>query len=567
MRTYYTTLIYIAITFVFCCCSDNAKGEEPMPQPQVASQLKGSFESQYKRYAQGEKHTGQSNLAKIETEWRDTVWANDRVHKQIVLWTEQEELTNLTYNMSDLKFGSHSIASSNIRLRFPSYVLGDTKSLACGEQASRQQIYIADALSETQVTKVTQADPVKIWVTVDIPKATKQGLYEGELTVKLNGTEQLVFNIKLLVAGHTLPDPKDWTYHLDIWQFPYQLTKLCVGSGVNITPFSSEYKTMMRSFYEKLADAGQTAVTTYIKDGAFNSGQTMVQWTLNPDNSWSFDYTDFDSFVEFMFSLGIDKQINCFSLTGWSTAIGYYDAASSSNKTKKLAIGTSEYNDLWTIFLNSFRTHLREKGWFSKAVLYLDETRNEEARKIINLIQSNDPEWKIGLAGSYIDEDIERALYDYSTIYGYDRNSTNNTYTTFYTSCSQNVPNNYVTKETSPAEMVWMAWYAAAKGMNGYVRWAYDYWQSSDPVNIQDGANTAGDFNMIYRTDNKATSKVVTSIRFELLREGIQDYEKIRSLSNAQLNAAVKTVTPATATNAELIITKVQNILKKVSLN
>ena len=72
---------------------------------------------------------------------------------------------------------------------------------------------------------------------------------------------------------------------------------------------------------------------------------------------------------------------------------------------------------------------------------------------------------------------------------------------------------------------------------------------------------------MIYRTDNKATSKVVTSIRFELLREGIQDYEKIRSLSNAQLNAAVKTVTPATATNAELIITKVQNILKKVSLN
>lgn len=161
-----------------------------MPQPQVASQLKGSFESQYKRYAQGEKHAGQSNLAKIETEWRDTVWANDRVHKQIVLWTEQEELTNLTYNMSDLKFGSHSIASSNIRLRFPSYVLGDTKSLACGEQASRQQIYIADALSETQVTKVTQADPVKIWVTVDIPKATKQGLYEGELTVKAkwNGT-------------------------------------------------------------------------------------------------------------------------------------------------------------------------------------------------------------------------------------------------------------------------------------------------------------------------------------------------------------------------------------------
>ena len=63
-------------------------------------------------------------------------------------------------------------------------------------------------------------------------------------------------------------------------------------------------------------------------------------------------------------------------------------------------------------------------------------------------------------------------------------------------------PNNYVSKETSPAEMVWMSWYAAAKGLNGYLRWAFDYWLSSDPLNIQDGTNTAGDFHMIYRTDN-----------------------------------------------------------------
>ena len=48
--------------------------------------------------------------------------------------------------------------------------------------------------------------------------------------------------------------------------------------------------------------------------------------------------------------------------------------------------------------------------------------------------------------------------------------------------------------------MSWMAWYAQARGFDGYLRWAYDYWTKPDVTDIQDGANTAGDFNMIYRT-------------------------------------------------------------------
>ena len=58
-------------------------------------------------------------------------------------------MKGISYQVNDLKCGAQTLSSSNIRLRFPTYVLGDTKALDCGMQTSRQSAYIADALSGT----------------------------------------------------------------------------------------------------------------------------------------------------------------------------------------------------------------------------------------------------------------------------------------------------------------------------------------------------------------------------------------------------------------------------------
>lgn len=65
----------------------------------------------------------------MTTVWKDTVWQNERVHKQIVLWTESKRYDDLTYEIGDLLSGGNRIASSNLHLRFPSYVLGDERLL------------------------------------------------------------------------------------------------------------------------------------------------------------------------------------------------------------------------------------------------------------------------------------------------------------------------------------------------------------------------------------------------------------------------------------------------------
>ena len=122
------------------------------------------------------------------------------------------------------------------------------------------------------------------------------------------------FNLELLVVDHQLPAVADWSFHLDLWQFPFQLPTLCRDNGETVVPIYDEYFAMMKPFYQLLADAGQKVITTYIKDGAFNSGQTMVKWSKNSSDEWIFDYTDFDKYVGKMMEWGINKQISCFSL-------------------------------------------------------------------------------------------------------------------------------------------------------------------------------------------------------------------------------------------------------------
>jgi hypothetical protein len=96
--------------------------------------------------------------------------------------------------------------------------------------------------------------------------------------------------------------------------------------------------------------------------------------------------------------------------------------------------------------------------------------------------------------------------------------------TTYYICCFPGKPNTFVF--SPPVEGRYVSWYASAYGYDGFLRWAYDAWPA-DPV--RDARHTlwpAGDCFLVYPGGN-------SSIRFEKLREGIVDYEKIRILKES----------------------------------
>ena len=118
-----------------------------------------------------------------------------------------------------------------------------------------------------------------------------------------------------------------------------------------------------------------------------------------------------------MMSMGIDKQINCFSMIPWKLSFQYFDQASNTLKYLDAKVGTPEYNDYWRAFLKDFAAHLKQKGWFEITTIAMDERPMASMQQVIKLVKEADPNYKVALAGNYHKE-IETDLYDYCVASG-----------------------------------------------------------------------------------------------------------------------------------------------------
>ena len=227
--------------------------------------------------------------------------------------------------------------------------------------------------------------------------------------------------------------------YLDLWQSPF-----AVARYYQVPLWSQEHLDAMRPLMKMLADAGQKIITATLTHKPWNGQtedyfETMVTWMKRADGTWAFDYTVFDRWVEFMMSVGIDQQINCYSMVPWELSFQYFDQATNSLQFVKTAPGEPAYEEIWVAMLASFSKHLKEKGWFDICTIAMDERPMEVMQKTLKVIRKADPEFKVSLAGNYHAE-IEPDLYDYCITIGQNfpeevrlRRLAENKRTTYYT--------------------------------------------------------------------------------------------------------------------------------------
>ena len=489
-----------------------------------------SFESEFQWFNR-DKRPGPSGV----TTWNSVVWKGERMQKQILV-TRASLRNRISVAAGDFKGPAGIIPAGAVTFRYPQFVKGDIEARDCeGYHERDETVHLSDALFPQQQRKQGKSYPAMLWTSIDIPADAQPGEYTGSIIVSSTSGEQANLEVAIQVTPWSMPPASEREFHLDLWQFPVSvLDRYNDANGRKIKTWSEEHYALLEPIYRYLAELGQRTVTTYIKEGAF-AAPSMVRWIAHDGGKrWEYDYSVFDAHVERMAGWGIDGQISAFSPVGWNKdELPFRDEAAGTGKVFKYDVGSREYNALWNHFLTDFKKHLVEKGWFEKTVLYMDEVPKEEMEAVIGLIRFNDKDWKIGLAyGHAPGDDVIASLYDVS---GYYENETEvQTYpdqvTTFYTSCSLQRPNNYVAADADPADMTAMPWYAMFRGHDGYLRWAFDNWRSYDPLDLQEGAFTAGDFSFVYRSSNDRDMTMVPSVRSELLRDGIEDYEKVQVL-------------------------------------
>ncbi|MGI6074343.1 MAG: glycoside hydrolase domain-containing protein [Fermentimonas sp.] len=463
-------------------------------------------------------------------------WKGETVSAQILLWSA-EDVEQVEVEIEDFKSGKGLMSAKNAQARFVRYVMTDEFAGGCGYRKPEDfaASLSADMLDNLDNFNIEGRTVRPVWITIDIPRDADAGDYLGRVKLYAERGYVDAFDLLVRVIDRQLPEPKDWRYHLDLWQHPSAVARVH-----NLEVWSDAHFEKMRPLMKMLADAGQKVITATLNVDPWNhqcydAYEDMILWTKKKDGSWNYDYKIFDRWVEFMMGVGVNKMINCYSLLTWNNQLHYMDEAKGDMVTVELKAQSKEYAELWGTFLKDFTKHLSEKGWLEITNIAMDERGPEDMKAAMKVLEETAPELGISLADNHksykqypdikdISVGAVKSAVDKKDIPG---RRERGLVTTWYVCCADPFPNEFTF--SAPAEAAYAGWHTVAADLDGMLRWAYNSWVENPLTDSRFRTWPAGDTYIVYPDAR-------SSIRFERLKEGIQDAEKIWILRNEVAN-------------------------------
>ncbi|HET6722776.1 MAG TPA: glycoside hydrolase domain-containing protein, partial [Chitinophagaceae bacterium] len=466
--------------------------------------------------------------------WEAQGWKGERLNTMILVWSA-DTISQVRVLLNDLKTADGAVlGKNNLKPQLVRYVISNypygAREVTCGVGPLDKAYLMPDRLVPMSIGSDRFELPGKtvrpIWVSIDIPSNAKAGRYSGQIDVR-SDKESFKLQISINVQNHLLPKPRDWSYRLDLWQNPW-----VIAEYYKVKPWGAEHKSLLKKHMQLYADAGGKYITTYAvhspwADNSYMIEGNMIEWIRKKDGKWKFDYSIFDQYVQLAIEAGIDKAITLYTPIPWGDRFRYIDEATGNFVTEQWQATSAVFKANWNMFLTDLKKHLESKGWLNKTYLGINENAMEQTLSAIKVIRDHSKQWKITYAGDWHPE-LDGLLDDYSCVFYKEpsvkevqNRAAKKQTSTYYICCTPAYPNTFVF--SPPVEGRWLGWYTMAHAYDGMLRWAYDAWPA-DPV--RDARHLlwpAGDSYMIYPGGE-------SSIRFEKMREGIVDYEKIRIL-------------------------------------
>jgi hypothetical protein len=471
-----------------------------------------------------------------------TGWKGERLNAMILVWAP-DTVSQVRFILNNLKTSNGIILDKRtVTINLIRYVISNypykEKKADCGPSPYKHGFLMPDRFESFERFDVPAKTVRPVWLSYNIPADAEAGIYEGTIEVLSTGYKSSL-SVSITVQDMQLPAPDKWKYRLDLWQNPWS-----VAWYNHLEPWSPEHILLLKKHLKLYAEAGGKYITTYAvhspwQDMSYMIEGGMIEWLKKENGNWEFDYKIFDEYVQLAIDAGIDKAITIYTPIPWNNRFRYMDEKTGNYVYELWPPESAIFKDCWNAFLTNLEAHLQKKGWFNKTYLGINEREMKQTLAAIKVIKDNSRLWKITYAGNWHKE-LDLLLDDYSLLYSYEPGNDDlkqriarGQTTTFYVACMPSAPNNFVF--SPPVEGRWMGWYAAASGYNGFLRWAYDAWPDDPERDARHSLWPAGDCFLVYPGG-------MSSIRFEKIREGIVDNEKILILRDMASKSKDKTV-------------------------
>jgi len=363
-----------------------------------------------------------------------------------------------------------------------------------------------------------------VWITVSIPEKVESGIYTGKVTVR-SGQESQSLPVSVTIFPFTLPVER----HLDIVEW-YNTDNFSRFHGIQ-EEFSPAWFAMLRKYADNMVEHRQNS---------FRVDMDMIAIQQSGDSVFSFDFSRFDQIADVFWNI---RKMDWME-TGFLALRGKGGWSDTNFRWKEFKIKNSETGEVITMpgkdvipsLVAAFEAHLRQKGWLSKTWFHIqDEPAVHNALSWIEFskfIHQYAPDLRRmdAIETTHLLNDIEIAvpkLDHFSTWYDkYKKWEQKGNELWFYTVGIYQgslFPNKTIDVPLIDSRI--MHWLNYKYDATGYLHWGWNQW-NEDPM--KDVGMHIGDGWHVY----PAKDGVLNSLRWEEMRNGIQDYEYFWMLEN-----------------------------------
>ncbi|MFQ6097652.1 MAG: glycoside hydrolase domain-containing protein [Armatimonadota bacterium] len=419
----------------------------------------------------------------------------------------------------------YEIPRDCLRWNFVGYVpvTKNTQNTPPEELVRQAPADFPDPLLEDRSIGVAAGECQPIWLTVKVPKKAPPGRYEGTFAIiSESGVDQIP--VTLEVFDFALPDER----HIPVtnWFSAGQIAK-----HHNVEAWSEKHWDLLGRYAENMYEHRQNVCLTPL---------SLIGISKKADGTFSFDFTRFDRWIEAFEKHGhmdfFEGSHVAHRDGGWTTKnIKFRDfGVTLPDGGKKALPGDEVIRPL----MSALQAHLEEEGLVDRFWIHIadepietclasweEKSRivHEAAPKIRRIDAIEAPEFHGTLEIWVPRLDHLHDWYDRYKRAQKEQGAELWFYTCLYP--NQTYPNRLIDYSLLKTRILhWMNWHFEAPG---YLHWGLNHWTDDPFASTQKGNLPPGDAFIIY----PGSEGPMNSIRWEAMRDGLEDYEYLHLLA------------------------------------
>ena len=431
-----------------------------------------------------------------------------------------KDLEDLTFSVGPVRQtqGTGVIPEQNIRWNFVGSIFIEKNSPNRQQESLSRPApaWFPDYLSDERSCAMRKGTRKAVYLTLKIPPDAPPGEYRASLTARA-GTASAALPLVLQVYPLTLPEKR----HLMVteWHSTSQFRK-----HHQIDPAQEEqFYRLLKVYAANMAEHRQNV---------FRLGLDSIESQRAEDGRLQFDFSRFDDLAQVFWDTGRMDLLETgfiarFGKGGWSgSEIGLDDFRVREGDGQRASMSGK---DFLPQFLPAFVSHLREKGWLAKTVFHIcDEPSNHNimawrdasdfARRFapeLRRIDAIETPHCLGALEVWVPKLDHLATWHDA----YEDAQRQGNELWFYTvGIYQGGSQLNKTVDVPLIETRLMHWLNYRYNLRGYLHWGFNAW-TDDPVNAP-GEHRGDGWHVYPKKDG-----LLDSLRWEQMRNGIQDYE------------------------------------------